>query len=80
VNEKDLSYGFPFAIVLSLATQRSKQRETKRDERSENAEFEGVDELHAVPHNLASLLQTNTTLCQHNAAIFKNQQSISVGV
>jgi hypothetical protein len=48
------------------------QSETRKD---------GVDELHAVPHNLASLLLTNTTLRRQNkAAIFKNQQSISVGV
>ena len=50
-----------FAIVLSLAT-----THTQRSEMFEapSAMNEGVDELHAVPHNLASLLLTNTTICR----------------
>ena len=50
-----------FAIVLSLATMH-----TQRSEMFEapGAMNEGVDELHAVPHNLVSLLLTNTTICR----------------
>jgi hypothetical protein len=50
------------ATVRYSSVPRNDAYATKRDEESENADFEGVDELHDVPHNLASLLLTNITL------------------
>jgi hypothetical protein len=61
-----------YSSVPRNATQQTARNEARR------SKVEGVDELHAVPHNLASLL-TNKTLRQVSR-IFKNQQSISVGV
>jgi transcription initiation factor TFIIIB Brf1 subunit/transcription initiation factor TFIIB len=61
------------AIVLSLATQ-------QRQRRSSEAKEDGVDELNETLDNLASLLQRTQRFVTKQAAIFKNQQSISVGV
>jgi len=59
------------SVPRNAATSTTKQRSEK----------DGVDEIDEILHNLASLLLTNTTLRRTNkAAIFKNQQSISVGV
>jgi hypothetical protein len=54
-------------------------RKTKRQRKKK----EGLDDKRKTPHNLASLLLTNTTLRSDSGTeqrFFNNQQSISVDV
>jgi len=74
---------------VPAATNRVKRNAATGDESASGSDIEGVDELHETPHNLISLLLTNTTLCRRverpaaplkSEEFFNNQQSISVGV
>jgi hypothetical protein len=80
------------AIILSLP-QRSRENGTMRqgfESLTQHCDTNrGVDEMYETPHNLISLLLTNTTICRRvyrdrskpvRAEFFNNQQSISVGV
>jgi hypothetical protein len=58
------------SVPRNAATSTTKQR----------SEEDGVDELDETLDNLASLLQRTQRFVKTKAAIFKNQQSISVGV
>jgi hypothetical protein len=81
----DLQGSVPFAIVLSLP-QRRRENETMRQVRFESLTQHcetnrGVDELHETPHNLASLLLTNTTICrwaERLAANAEGQNSLTI--